>query len=166
MRLHRKPLRYRFISSLGSPTARAAYTIALSLVFTWRRQWVRLRFLIVAVYGASAFNSLAKEVIARRRPHRPPRIATAGGYSFPSGHSTGSTALAIALVAILWESSRRHFAAPAAALGLLYAGFVGRSRVVLSEHHRTDVFAGWTLGLLWVLMVFLIFRRQHNRRAS
>ena len=127
---------------------------------------MRLRYLVVAVYGASAVNSLVKEVIARRRPHRAPRIATAGGYSFPSGHSTGSTAIAFAVVALLWASSRRYLAAPTAALGLLYAGFVGRSRVVLSEHHRGDVFAGWTLGLLWVAMVSWIFQRRHARPGS
>jgi undecaprenyl-diphosphatase len=166
MRLHPKPRRYRLISSLGSPTARAIYMAALGLTFAGRKEWVRLRFLIAAVYGASAFNSLAKELIARRRPHRAPRVATAGGYSFPSGHSTGSTALALAIVALLRESSRRHLAAPAAALGLLYAVFVGRSRVVLSEHHRGDVFAGWTLGLLWVVMVSRIFNRRHTRHSS
>lgn len=59
-------------------------------------------------------------------------------FSFPSGHTAAATLLA-ALVYL-------HFGAVATPL-MIWAGFVGASRVLLGVHFPTDILAGAVLGL-------------------
>jgi membrane-associated phospholipid phosphatase len=76
---------------------------------------------------------------------------TAGGYAFPSGHTTAAT-LGAGLLA--WALARHLRAAPArvavwaAAVG--YAGLVGWSRIWLGVHWPLDVLGGWLLATGWL----------------
>jgi membrane-associated phospholipid phosphatase len=84
-----------------------------------------------------------KVVLLRRRPPQPrarPRFD-----SFPSGHTTGATALALTTAVILHRerllSGRR---AATLAVGAPLA--MGIYRVVADDHWATDVVGGWALG--------------------
>ena len=65
-----------------------------------------------------------------------------GGASFPSGH----TIAAFGVAAVFADRYRNHRWAPWVAYGL--AGLVGFSRITLSAHFPSDVFAGATFGYL------------------
>ncbi|WP_419580304.1 phosphatase PAP2 family protein [Stieleria magnilauensis] len=43
---------------------------------------------------------------------------------------------------------------------------VGLSRVYLGAHYPTDVLAGWTAGIVWSLLVWIIANRISSRRVS
>ena len=64
------------------------------------------------------------------------------GYSFPSGHSTGSMAISVTLAYVL----ARHRVAPhwgvATATAMAFSVLVGMSRLYLDVHWGTDVFGG------------------------
>lgn len=66
-------------------------------------------------------------------------IRTAGGYSFPSGHTSSAFATASAL-------SRAYSKWYVVAPSLLWASSVGYSRMYLGVHFPTDVLAGAVLG--------------------
>ena len=65
-----------------------------------------------------------------------------GQASFPSGH----TIAAFAVAAVFADRYRNHRWVPWVAYGL--AGLVGFSRITLSAHFPSDVFAGATFGYL------------------
>ena len=104
---------------------------------------------------------------------RPPAVhwaAAGGGPSFPSGHTTVATIVALsaawALTARLRAGWPRHVAWVAAAA---YALFVGWSRVWLGVHWPTDVLGGWLYGIAWcgaAAAVVEIVRRRAARRSS
>jgi undecaprenyl-diphosphatase len=84
-----------------------------------------------------------KVALVRRRPPHP-RVR-ARFDSFPSGHTTGATALALTTAIVLRREhliSRRR----AALIGVGAPLLMGVYRVVADDHWATDVVGGWALG--------------------
>lgn len=89
---------------------------------------------------------LSRLVIHRPRPPRPPHRGPKIESTFPSGHTTGVTALAVAAAAILRDEQILTGGA-AAALGLGWPLMTAANRVYVREHWFTDVLGGLALGL-------------------
>lgn len=116
----------------------------------WRAQH---RLLAFAWAGALVGNGLLtrwfKASWARVRPAHEHGLAVVDGFSFPSGHASGS-AVAYTWLACLgcWLlPARWRLPAAVAACGLAWT--VAYSRVVLNVHHASDVLAGIAVGLTW-----------------
>jgi membrane-associated phospholipid phosphatase len=79
----------------------------------------------------------------RERPLRPGVRRRTDSY--PSGHTTGATALALTLAYVLFNdgliSARR-----AAAIAIGAPALMGAYRVIADDHWATDVVGGWLLG--------------------
>lgn len=121
-------------------------------IVLWRRWSMSAVFLGLAVFGAMALNGLAKFFFERGRPEQFEAIVHAEGYAFPSGHTMGSTAVALAAYLLI----RAHAPAwrwLALAIGAVFAVAVGISRTYLLVHYPSDVVAGWILATAWVLAV-------------
>ena len=96
---------------------------------------------------------MLKLLVRRHRPERPIGASQAGGYSFPSGHTTGTFVFFGIVPYLLWNAAHRRAAALAAIFSIAITAFVGRSRVALSEHHETDVLGSYAVGALWLALV-------------
>lgn len=83
-----------------------------------------------------------KRRVARRRPsvllaHIVPLSTLPDPYSFPSGHSCASMAIAVSVLLV----------DPVAGIGaMMLAGVVGASRVYLRIHYPTDALVGQAIG--------------------
>ncbi len=51
-------------------------------------------------------------------------------------------------------------------LAMLLTGLVGCSRVCLGVHYPSDVLAGWTAGLVWAAICWLIARKFRVRAGA
>ena len=97
----------------------------------------------------------------------------AGGYSFPSGHATTSTALYLTLGLLAagwvkrWETRIYILLG-----GLAVIALIGFSRLYLGVHYVSDVLAGFALGAFWVTLcvtagtVFVRAQRGLDRCAG
>ena len=74
-------------------------------------------------------------------------------HSFPSGHTTSAFALFLAL-AFLTRRKELHF------LYLLLAVLVGYSRIYLSQHFPSDVWAGSLIGVSMTTLVYCFLQKQ------
>ena len=104
---------------------------------------------------------LSRLVIHRPRPPRPPGRGPKSESTFPSGHTTGLTALAIVAAEVLENEhmlTRRQ--ARALTIGLPLA--IGMNRVYVREHWLTDVLGGWALGA-GVALACLSGSRRRNQ---
>lgn len=101
------------------------------------------RSIVASAWLGWLLHRAVKVVLIRQRPRRPD--ARVRYDSFPSGHTTGATALALTTAIVLQRdgliSPRR-----AAAIGVGAPLLMGFYRIVADDHWATDVAGGWVLG--------------------
>lgn len=146
------------VSTVGSGGVVALVALVLA-AFVWRRSRDLVRALTIPFSGAVAgvAELVGKEVVGRLRPVTA-AATRESGFGFPSGHTTGFTAMAVAAVLVL------------TATGLVGAGrsrttwliaviltlVVGFGRVVVGAHYVFDILAGLALGVLCAQAAVLI----------
>lgn len=97
------------------------------------------------IFGVIVTNLLLKNIVARPRPFAEiealiPLIAKPTDFSFPSGHTTASFAVALVMLRML----PKKIGIPAVVL----AAMVAFSRLYLGVHYPTDVLAGFVVALV------------------
>ena len=129
-----------------------------------RRAWTDITLLVASLAGAALLNLLAKQAIARPRPlfHDPSVVTTT--YSFPSGHTMGTTAVYAALAIIV--ARRTRYAPFVIAGSAAMIVLIALSRIYLGAHYVSDVVGGVLLGLAWVLGVLLALTIRERRRVA
>jgi membrane-associated phospholipid phosphatase len=82
--------------------------------------------------------------------------------SWPSGHATAATALALCAVLV----APRRLRPLVAALGGTFAALVGVSLLILAWHLPSDVLGGYLLGALWMALALAGLRAADARSLS
>jgi len=152
----------RDITALGGTTLVIVVTLVSVLAFLFHKK--RLHALVMAgvVLAAWGSSQATKALYGRPRPDLVPHEAYVYSASFPSGHSTMSTAafLTLAMLVASLEPRRRSKALAYAVAAAFVVG-VGFSRVYLGVHWPTDVLAGWCLGATWALAGWIALKALH-----
>ncbi|MYL72742.1 phosphatase PAP2 family protein [Halobacillus litoralis] len=143
-----------WITELGSVLFITIASIALLiflLFFSPFSRWVGVYFAIVML-GISALTKLLKVTFERQRPEVLAEY-DGTGFSFPSGHTTGSVVFYGFLIYLIVISPLKKQVKWTinVALGILIV-LVGLSRIYLGVHFFTDVFGGMLFGLAWLLV--------------
>jgi membrane-associated phospholipid phosphatase len=120
-------------------------------------------FFALAVGGSELLNLAAKQHFARIRPDFWVSIAPETTFSFPSGHAMGAATLAAAVIVLAW---RTRFHWPAVILAPAFALLVGLSRIYLGVHFPSDILAGFTAGVAWVIAMQALVARAPKPRAE
>jgi membrane-associated phospholipid phosphatase len=142
------------VTMLGSTPVLAlvAAVAGAYLIHRGRRRDAAL--LVVSLVGSLLLTWVLKASFERPRPSFDDPVATASWFSFPSGHALSSIALYGALAHVFANGLRREpvRAAALGAVALLVAA-IGFSRMYLGVHYLTDVLAGYSAGIAWLLLV-------------
>lgn len=140
-----------WITNLGAPAVVSTVTIATCLLLYLLGRSFAAVGLLLSVLGASLFTTLGKLAFQRPRPEE--AVLFEPSHSFPSGHATLSVAV-YAFVGYLlirmaagWNTRVRLFFATA---GLVL--LIGLSRIVLGVHYLSDVWAGYLVGTMWLIV--------------
>jgi membrane-associated phospholipid phosphatase len=137
-----------FISDIGYLYGVVPAAVVIGIVLIALRRRGNALFWAVAMVGAGSLNTGAKLLFRRTRPDLWLSAAPEHTYSFPSGHAMGSMAFAAALAVLAWPTRWRWWAI---ILGGAFTLIVGFSRIYLGVHFPSDVVAGWSASLVWVL---------------
>lgn len=125
--------------------------LILFVLFIKKQQYDALKISAITIIG-TAVLFLLKFLLQRQRPLLP-LIAKAHGYSFPSGHSFSSIVFYGMLAYIGYKNIKNNFIKwSLIVLLFMLAGMVGFSRIYLKLHYASDVIAGFSLGLIWLLL--------------
>lgn len=147
----------RDLTSLGSVTVLATFTLAVAGYAVVRRQFHAAWLVLGATAGGALIMSALKNVFDRPRPTIVPHLVTVNSLSFPSGHAMASAIVYLTLGALLARLVQtRLVKLYCVGVGLYLSLVVGLSRVYLGVHYPTDVLAGWTAGLCWALICWTI----------
>jgi undecaprenyl-diphosphatase len=145
----------------GSPVAVDVLTAVAVVVLFLRRRRRDAAYVLLVRLVALGVETALKHGLARPRPDVVTPLTTAAGFSFPSGHTTGTTALCVSLLVVLVPFLHRRGRAVAAAAALLASVAVAASRVLLGVHYPSDVAGGLLVGsLVAVLLAVVLLRRQ------
>jgi membrane-associated phospholipid phosphatase len=147
----------RAVSFLGSGTVVAVLSVVLAVGCLIARLDWRVAVLCVAGPAVAGMGETTmKQVVGRVRPST--RLLThVGGYSFPSGHTTGAAALATVAAVAAWLLVRDRRIRTRIVVALIaYAVAVGISRIVVGAHYATDVVGGLLFGPAVALAVLLV----------
>ena len=145
------------MTDIGSPLVVLLMTLVFAALFVYKNERYRALVLLVSVPGALLANLILKTVFARERPNLITQLVHETGYSFPSGHAMASAVLAIALVAVLWNSRWRWWGVVASSCFVI---FIGYSRLYLGVHYPSDILAGWMLSAGWVVIVVALLKSK------
>jgi undecaprenyl-diphosphatase len=148
----------------------AVWCVLGAAILTVRRRYALAIGITLAIVGNGLLISIIKHIFERVRPVHDQSIATAAGWSFPSGHSSGSLVtygiIAYVLVRVLPDGWRLAVIVAATVIAFTTAS----SRVFLRVHFASDVLAGFALGTVWlvacILSIELTRRYWPSRRQS
>lgn len=137
-----------FITRVGAPLPMIGFVGLALLALLARGRRGDAAFFALAVGGAATLNVMAKLLFQRARPNLWTTLVAETDYSFPSGHAMGSLAVIAALALVLWATPWRW---PVIALGGIFVLAVGLSRIYPGVHYPSDILAGWSASLAWVV---------------
>ena len=142
----------RGITHLADPLALWLLGGGMALLLWRRGERALLLAWIAALGGNAVWNPALKGVYERLRPQADLSGLEAGGYSFPSGHSSGAM-VAFGMSAYLaWRLLPPRWHLPLWQTAAVLIVLVGASRVYLQAHYLSDVLAGFASGAGWLAL--------------
>ena len=154
-----------FLAWMGSPTVIVSLALIGTLAgFVDRKLRGAAWTFPIAAAGAGILIQVAKLTVHRARPDLFVPLLKEHGYSFPSGHSL----IAVVIYGLigyfaLGFTQHRGVRAAIVTVSALVVLAIGLSRIYVGVHFPTDVFAGWSAGIPW-LVVCIGLHEQMSRR--
>ncbi len=157
---------FLLMTTIGGPVGLAVIALFVGALLAFKRRWRWLLYLAITAGGGAILNEELKRYFARARPSLAEALRQAHGYSFPSGHSMGSTIVfcAFSYLAVRTLTSWRWRSAAVALAATLIIS-VALSRVYLGVHWISDIAAGITCGLTWFAVTTVSYETLRRARA-
>lgn len=134
-------------------------------LFIKKRHWYSIKIPAVAL-SSLLLMFILKLIFRRDRPMNP-LLAAAKGFSFPSGHALMSVTFYGLIILIVWQNVKQTWLKWTLSVFLvLLIIVIGLSRVYLRVHYASDVLAGFSVGLVWLLLSLWILSKmeKYNKR--
>lgn len=142
------------ITHLGNAQVIIAGTLLFGIWCVYIRKWSYLTATLISVIGGSFFVEGVKLLFHRPRPSLTNAVISAGGYSFPSGHSFVALSFYGLMTYFIIRNARSNLLKILAFfVGLSVVFLLGFSRLYLGVHWPSDVLASYTSGLAWITAV-------------
>jgi undecaprenyl-diphosphatase len=167
-----------FVQTIASPPLTAAMR-----GFTWLGEGVILAPLVIlvvvlfyrarrphhawlfglAIGGAEILEQALKLLFHRPRPEPFFGLPKPATYSLPSGHAMVCACFFGLLAALIAaREPRRGLRIAIWTAAALCAAMIGFSRIYLGVHYATDVIGGWVTAILWMIAVYVAYKRRRR----
>lgn len=128
------------------------------------RRYRAAGFIFLAVGGGLLLSTVLKSLFDRPRPQLVPHLSHVISSSFPSGHSMMAAVVYLTLGGLLAGlTTSRRLRVYYLCLSVIITMLVGISRVYMGVHYPTDVLAGWSAGLVWATLCWMVARMMKKR---
>lgn len=150
-----------WLSNLGARDFLLIIVIGLSTWLALQKQWIAIAYLVASYLIPLLILLLLKWSLTLPAP--PVLLSGLVSFNLPSGH----TALALSVygfIAILFAKDFSERIRLSIYIGVAWlVGSIGFTRLYFSTHWLTDVVAGFTLGLAWLSLLAIAYRRHHKQ---
>jgi undecaprenyl-diphosphatase len=154
----------RDMTALGGWAVLVLVTFTVAGFLSLSRKKGAMWTLLIAAISGVIMTHLLKDLVDRSRPNVVEHLSHVSTSSFPSGHSMMSAVVYLTLGTLLaGVFPRRKQKLYILTVALLLTGLVGVSRVFMGVHFPSDVLAGWTAGLVWATLCWMIVRKLQQR---
>ena len=161
---------FAWVTRFGDTPTLTVLGITVALWLLLRKRYALALGWVLAVGGNSLLNVGLKSIFERVRPLHEHGVAVAQGYSFPSGHSSGSLVaygmLAYVVLRCLPPTAPRGLGLLAMLLAASIAFATGCSRIFLQVHYASDVLAGFTSGMAWLVVCISAVEALRQRQST
>jgi membrane-associated phospholipid phosphatase len=141
------------ITDAGSPMVTGLLALIAAVLLWLKRRSLLPSLAVVGTLAASgALSTIIKAVVGAHRPPRSIQLITETDMSYPSGHVTGTLALAGIVAVVVGVGRARRVRLLLAAGVLAVAVLVALTRLYLGVHWGTDIGGGLLLGAAAVLL--------------
>lgn len=124
------------------------------ILWLWKRK-LYIISLWVTIAGSSLSNIIGKIAFHRHRPET--ALYAENTFSFPSGHSTMAVSFFGFIIYLLLKRARKwEYKMNIFFLGSALILIIGLSRIYLGVHFLSDVWGGYLLGFLWLVVGIVI----------
>jgi len=161
---------FLWITLFGKWQVIIIFTLAtVSILWLWRKR-LYIAPLFLAIIGTEFFTWFGKIAFHRSRPEV--AIYTERSFSFPSGHAAIAVAFYGFIVYLLVRSTSKW----KTKVNLFFVVFIlvfliGFSRLYLGVHYLSDVWGGYLVGMLWLIVgigisEWLFYRRKNQVKSA
>lgn len=135
---------------LGDGVVLTMVVIVVAVVLLLRREVVLACAFMATTALGGLMTRMLKWWFARSRPLYDHGFSAVEGWSFPSGHASGSMLVYGLIGYLLVRHSGKQSQVPIVIGTMMLVVFVGASRVLLQVHYFSDVLAGWIVATFWM----------------
>ncbi len=146
---------FTWVTYLGTKEIVLLFLVAATIVLLLYKKYNDLISLYVSLSGSTVFLYLGK--LAFHRPRPDTILYFEPSFSFPSGHAI----MAIAFYGFLGYLFVRHADTFKTKINISFSIFIlilliGISRIYLGEHYISDVYSGYLIGTLWIIIAIAL----------
>ncbi|MGV3541109.1 MAG: phosphatase PAP2 family protein [Rufibacter sp.] len=155
-----------FVTFFGSKNFLVYASLGLALLFFLFQRWRFYSLKVIAISATTTlFNQTMKWLFDRPRPET--AFLEQSGNSFPSGHAMIGGAFWGLMIYLIWTNVRQKWLRWALSMVIaIWIFLIGFSRVYLNVHYASDVLAGWSAGLFWLMIALFLLKRLQKRAGQ
>lgn len=155
------------ITSLGGGTILTIISLVVFFYLRIQKKYHEFYLMLAAVIGGTIISFGLKEMFGRERPDAVFRLVDVASLSFPSGHSMMSAVVYLTLAVLVSRiQKQRKLKIYIIAVAIFLTFIIGMSRVYLGVHYPTDVIGGWTIGIVWAALCWIIVNYTEKRKNA
>jgi undecaprenyl-diphosphatase len=158
------------IAALGGFPLLLIFLTILIIYYNLRREKRRLWRMLFIMAGGGILMLAAKTFFAQEIPDDPIEVLTTSVSAFPSGHAMMGTIFYFTLAVTVSRRQHSHKTRKLTIISAIAIVFlIGISRILPGIHSVADVLAGWSLGMIWLCLCWILERRikKHlNEKAA
>lgn len=154
------------ITEMGDAVGIIAITAVILIISAFRKRFFLVGLPVaITVIISRIINITLKNIIDRARPEF--KLLEAGESSFPSGHSQNNMALYIALLlTLLIVVKAPKLRVFLKVLLIAVPIIIGITRIYFGVHYISDVIAGWSMGALIAITVYMVYFKVMGERKK
>lgn len=157
----------RDFTALGGTAFLTMLTIIVAAYLLTKNCRTQALRLLITIGGGTLLSNALKAAFERPRPTGLTFESFVITASFPSGHTMIASIVYMTLgLFIAGREPKRTTRIFILCCAMLLPLLVGMSRVYLGVHWPTDVMAGWLMGMIWALLLWIIGERICQKREG